>query len=368
MPVLKYRDPATQQFVALSIGGSGPPGPPGPQGNPGAQGAIGMRWRGTWDGATAYVPTDGVFWRGRSYIALLPSTGIVPTPNGNAQWDPLALGFRWRGAWSSTATYEAMDAVSSAGSSWTVPIGSLIAPGGAPPESNAAWQLFVSVGAAGPPGATGPPGPQGTPGAGLAPGGLANQILTKNSPTDFDTAWQYQGLPIFASVADRDATWTTPPDGASCITADTGTQWQRQSGVWFTPFRTLARIIAPTTHLAIGNPPGTWSSPTVSLTLPANRRITVFAHYYISTLGEGAAASFVIDGTSQFGSLFSTRVVPASSSVMLGQNSFVTPATGAHTYNVLLMGLRTDGSAVTAFNIEGALDQCFFEIRDAGAA
>ena len=36
----------------------------------------------------------------------------------------------------------------------------------------------------------------------------------------------------FANEADRDAKWTSPPDGAVCITLDTNILWQRQPGGW----------------------------------------------------------------------------------------------------------------------------------------
>jgi len=168
------------ESIYLGISVAGQPGPTGPQGPAGATGAqgptgatgsqgmagpVGMTWRGQWTSGVTYVPTDAVYWRGRSYVSKTTNTTSVPAPNGTADWDPLALGFRWRGAWASGATYEAFDAVSSAGSSWVVPIGGAVAAGGAPPESNAAWQQLASVGAQGAAGATGATGPQGTTGA-----------------------------------------------------------------------------------------------------------------------------------------------------------------------------------------------------------
>lgn len=37
----------------------------------------------------------------------------------------------------------------------------------------------------------------------------------------------------FASVADRDTSWPAPPNGAHCVTVDTGTLWQRGTSAWF---------------------------------------------------------------------------------------------------------------------------------------
>ena len=41
-----------------------------------------------------------------------------------------------------------------------------------------------------------------------------------------------QSTNIFASTADRDAQWATPPDGARAYTRDIGMAWIRQGGVW----------------------------------------------------------------------------------------------------------------------------------------
>jgi hypothetical protein len=39
-------------------------------------------------------------------------------------------------------------------------------------------------------------------------------------------------LQVFATVAERNAQWLTPPDGATCITLDTYTVWRRRAGAW----------------------------------------------------------------------------------------------------------------------------------------
>ena len=41
-----------------------------------------------------------------------------------------------------------------------------------------------------------------------------------------------QSMNRFASPADRDTQWPTPPNGAVCVTLDTGTPWFRYNGVW----------------------------------------------------------------------------------------------------------------------------------------
>ena len=39
-------------------------------------------------------------------------------------------------------------------------------------------------------------------------------------------------VPRFATVAARDTAWTSPPNGARCITTDTYTTWVRMAGTW----------------------------------------------------------------------------------------------------------------------------------------
>jgi len=48
-----------------------------------------LRWRGAYNGATAYVPGDAVSYNGSSYRNKLASTGNVPT--NTTYWDPVAL-------------------------------------------------------------------------------------------------------------------------------------------------------------------------------------------------------------------------------------------------------------------------------------
>jgi hypothetical protein len=50
---------------------------------------------------------------------------------------------------------------------------------------------------------------------------------------------QDQTVPRFPDETVRDATWTTPPNGALCVTLDTQTIWQRMIGVWVAKLRPL---------------------------------------------------------------------------------------------------------------------------------
>lgn len=48
---------------------------------------------------------------------------------------------------------------------------------------------------------------------------------------DFNTYVQQQVVPTFSNTAARDA-WTSPPNGARCVTLDTYTGWERRAGAW----------------------------------------------------------------------------------------------------------------------------------------
>jgi len=52
----------------------------------------------------------------------------------------------------------------------------------------------------------------------------------------------------FANEADRDAKWTSPPNGAVCITLDTNILWQHQSGGWVYSQTAIPNQAMGTTH------------------------------------------------------------------------------------------------------------------------
>jgi hypothetical protein len=103
----------TVSDFASQIGTVGPPGPPGTPGANGAQGipgavgpqgiqglvgstgpvgAAGLNFVGTWSAATAYSPTDVVFYNGSSYVCSNAVGPIATTPDvDTANWDFLAL-------------------------------------------------------------------------------------------------------------------------------------------------------------------------------------------------------------------------------------------------------------------------------------
>lgn len=280
MPIIKYRDPATQAWIPLSIGGAGPAGPTGATGATGPQG---------------------------------------------------------------------------------------------PPGTNG------TNGAVGPPGATGPTGPQGpqgtpgTPGApgtngqGVPVGGTTAQTLTKIDGTDYNTQWTDQLHQVFPDVPTRDTQWPNPPNGATCVTLDTGKFWQRFPGLWYTPFSQLFRVSAPLVHQY---QPVPWQSPSITINLPANRRIVCAGSYYITSFGQGIIGYLQENGQnvrSNMAVIFDVLQFAGAGAVVYGENAFIFPA-GSHTFNFMLYGQTNDGTGTfQPFNIEGGRSECWFELRDAGA-
>ncbi len=74
------------QGIQGVAGVAGPTGPSGPAGATGATGPAGstgpgLRARGAWAAATAYLPLDSVSYSGSSYVAVISNTGVTPGTN-----------------------------------------------------------------------------------------------------------------------------------------------------------------------------------------------------------------------------------------------------------------------------------------------
>src|SRR5688572_20408357 len=73
-----------------SQGNTGATGPQGPQGDPGPQGAAGrpgpkgLNWKGAWDSSASYVADDAVSYNGSSWIARQANTNVAPVEG--ADW------------------------------------------------------------------------------------------------------------------------------------------------------------------------------------------------------------------------------------------------------------------------------------------
>jgi hypothetical protein len=141
--VVEVQDPTSAYFVEAQdvVGPPGPPGPEGPQGDPGATGPA---------GATGPQGPQGV-----------PGTTGATGPQGAT------------GATGATGPQGPQGATGTAGA--TGPQG---------PQG-----VKGDTGATGPQGPTGSTGSTGPAGPGVPVGGTTNQVLAKNSSTNYDTIW-----------------------------------------------------------------------------------------------------------------------------------------------------------------------------------
>ena len=69
-------------------------------------------------GSTQYNPGDIVAFGGNTYVALATSVGIAPTPANSSQWLTFTQGIRNQGTWNSSAVYQLGDTVFYANSSY----------------------------------------------------------------------------------------------------------------------------------------------------------------------------------------------------------------------------------------------------------
>jgi hypothetical protein len=153
--------------------------------------------RGAYAAGTTYAQNDVVFYEGSSYInvAANGSTGTAPSVGlSTATWRLMARGFPKVTNYSAGTTYQTGQVVTLSGNSYMSGIDNNLGndPASAPATT---WARIAAKGdtgaagtngtngAAGAAGATGPAGP------GVAAGGTSNQVLAKNSATDYDTKW-----------------------------------------------------------------------------------------------------------------------------------------------------------------------------------
>lgn len=82
------------RFTRIEAGGTqgpaGPTGPQGPAGPTGPTGSVISTWKGAWDSGTAYIIGDIVENVGSSYIAVAPSTGVIPNATHAATWEKMS--------------------------------------------------------------------------------------------------------------------------------------------------------------------------------------------------------------------------------------------------------------------------------------
>lgn len=162
----------------------------------------------------------------------------------------------------------------------------------------------------------------------------------------------------FTDTTQRDAQWTSPPNGAVCITTNTNTRYERLSGAWYKPNSVLARVVHSTQVVGIGTG-GFDLAATGSIVIPSSRRIAVVCGLNFTSSSQGCYIQSKMDGVAQPGRLAQLNVFTGA--ILAGQ-VVLTPSGGSHTFTISIVGLA---GTVT---LEGTSDVCWYEVRDIGPA
>ena len=220
------------EFAAGGIAGQD--GAPGRHGTDGVDG-VGFRWRNVWDASTSYVVNDIVQDRGSAWICTVANTNSQPS-GASQVWDLYAQkgedgddgsGFRWRGVWSNTVTYQVNDLVRHDGSAW---VATTAGTNQTPATNSTFWNPFAVKGDAGARGADGADGARGAAGDGFQWRGEWDSTVTyvvrdivhhnrgawvaiagnlNSTPASTSTDWDE-----FAQGGERGATGSAGSDGA----------------------------------------------------------------------------------------------------------------------------------------------------------
>jgi hypothetical protein len=170
---------------------------------------------------------------------------------------------------------------------------------------------------------------------------------------------------VFATAAVRDAQWANPPNGAECITLDTGTKWERINGQWYTPFGMLARALFSTTVPGVGSG-GYDLTQTVAVNMPIARRLIIRGQVNIS--GTGTLTYLVAKYQVGAGALtpLPSRMAQnnAGTGILAGQQTFI-PAGIPGGGSTIKVNLGLTGTSGTV-QIEGAADPGVTELWDGG--
>ncbi len=322
---------AGPQGLAGAQGAVGQQGAAGPQGAAGTQGLAGpagpqgqpVAFRGAWNGGSAYVTGDAVFYNGSAYIA---TSAISGTPPGSAaQWSLLAQagaagstgpqgqngatgqtgasgpigatgaqgdpGLLWRGDYNSGTNYAARDAVAYNGASY---VSLLTGNVGNTPGAvgSTQWALLAAAGV---------PGPQGTAGSNGAAGMAATVAVDTVTTGAAGTAAAVQNVGTGSAARFS----FTIPQGAAGTAGAAGTPGLVYRGTWSnaTGYRAndtvfyggnsyIARVANTTTNPAtdVANSGGTWA-------LLAQQGAPGAATVTIGSVATGTTASVTNSGT-----------------------------------------------------------------------
>jgi len=208
------------------------------------------------------------------------------------------------------------------------------------------------------------------------PGGI-NEVTVAHQPAptatsvelwvDLDTPQPMlmPSIPAFATVAARDAAWTTPYAGAMCVTIDTGTQWQyfATSGSWTAGWYKVFGRLGTYRFTSHAGPTTAYSIGALTIPTPPGRILKSKLHINLSGSATGVYAYARVDSVNQTSwRYFQANAFPGSPGglALYGEVTH-TPTAGSHTYDAAI-------TAASNFEVWGDTDVTWFEVWDAGAA
>ena len=151
---------------------------------------------------------------------------------------------------------------------------------------------------------------------------------------DMNSFLQNQVIPQFASTAQRDSQWPSPPLGAVCITTDTMTVWYRlASTYWYKAYGRLAGAA----RTSDAGPTGTTDATLgvdITVTVPTGRLIRLEAHFRGSIIASGAALLRIKEGATVITEVQSPSAGASGVGSGASFGRTITPASGAHTYGL----------------------------------
>lgn len=180
---------------------------------------------------------------------------------------------------------------------------------------------------------------------------------------DFNTYLQNQCVPAFTNTAQRDSQWPSPPNGAVCVTVDTGTYWQRAAGAWMRPFGVWGYAEATTTQGSIAGTVVDLTGLTVTYTSPGLRRVRVTVQTALQSTVAGDYGRVDITDSSGTVTYQSAQTSLGSSSTAVSCVAIETPAAGSITFKG--RAVRTVGTG-TLSSVAAAVQPASILVEDLG--
>jgi hypothetical protein len=175
-------------------------------------------------------------------------------------------------------------------------------------------------------------------------GGAPSSPVSPSLWVDLDTPQPMlsPSVPTFASTAARDAAWPNPYVGALCVTTDTGSLWQYFATTgWYKPFGVIGIAELTSVQGSITSIVDV-TSLSISITVPAGRRVKFTAQAMLQSTVAGDYGRF--DLTDGAGSITyqTNQMQLGGSAIGMSFSKSQTPGAGTFTYKLRVS--RTAGT------------------------